>query len=103
MSALTLAPTLLITILPSCVLSTVIPVPACSWRSIISVPNWLVPKIKAAPGGLGVNASGVSLNALKVILPPCPNTAYNSVKLPFAFLKASLILSPVPSLPSTPK
>ena len=45
---------------------------------------------------------GVSLNSVNDIEPPCPNTAYSWVKLSFTFLNASLILSPVPSLPSTP-
>ena len=50
----------------------------------------------------GVSVSGVSLSVLKLICPPTPKTAYSSVKFSFTFLKDSLILSPVPSLPSTP-
>ena len=51
---------------------------------------------------LGVNVSGVSLNVLKVICPPTPNTAYSSVKFSLDLRNDSLILSPVPSFPSTP-
>ena len=49
-----------------------------------------------------VIADGVSFSAVKLIVPPCPNTAYSSVKFSLAFLNEFLILSPVPSLPSTP-
>ena len=49
-----------------------------------------------------VSSSGVSDNAVKLIVPPCPNTAYNSEKFSLLLRNDSLILSPVPSLPSTP-
>ena len=79
-------------------LSIAIPVPAESVFASISVP--VVFPTRTPPG---VIAFGVSLRAVKLIVPPCPNTAYNSVKFSLALRNASRILSPVPSLPSTPK
>ena len=79
-------------------LSILIPVPAESVFASISVP--VVFPISIPPG---VIPAGVSFSAVKLIVPPCPNTAYSSVKFSFALRNASRILSPVPSLPSTPK
>ena len=76
--------------------STEIPVPAIPFI-VMAVPAELVTGILSAP-----NVSGVSLNEVKPICPPCPNTAYNSVKFSLDLLNASLILSPVPSFPSIP-
>ena len=98
MSALILAPVLVIVILLALELSILIPVPAESVLARISVP--VVLPINTPPGVIPV---GVSLSAVKLIVPPCPNTAYSSVKFSFALRNASRILSPVPSLPSTPK
>ena len=97
-SALILAPVFVIVIFVELELSIDIPVPPVNVFCINSVP--VVLPIRSP---LGVRDVGVSLNAVKLIVPPCPNTAYSSVKFSFAFLNASRILSPVPSLPSTPK
>ena len=97
-SALIFAPVLVIVIAVVLELSMLIPVPAVSVFCIISVPVALPISTPA-----GVIADGVSFSAVKLIVPPCPNTAYSSVKFSLAFLNASRILSPVPSLPSTPK
>jgi hypothetical protein len=45
---------------------------------------------------------GVSSKPRKVNLSPSPSELYNSLKLSLTFLKESLILSPVPSLPTAP-
>ena len=45
---------------------------------------------------------GVSARSVNAICPPRPKTAYNSWKFSLVFLNDSRILSPVPSLPSTP-
>ena len=93
-----LAPVLVMVIAVELVLSILIPVPAESVFCTSSVPVVLPINTPS-----GVIAVGVSLSAVKLMVPPYPNTAYSSVKFSFAFLKASRILSPVPSLPSTPK
>ena len=80
----------------SLVVSTVIPVPDMPFI-VIAFPAELLTGILPEP-----NVSGVSLNDVKPICPPCPKTAYNSVKFSLVLLNASLILSPVPSFPSIP-
>ena len=48
------------------------------------------------------NAFGVSPSVVKLMLPPTPKAAYSSWKFSFTLRNDSRILSPVPSLPSTP-
>ena len=69
-SALILAPVFVIVMFVALVLSIEIPVPPVSVFWISSVPLSLPINTP-----FGVIPVGVSLNAVKLIVPPCPNTA----------------------------